>query len=394
MHVAAVTASHSLTELPGGILHVHTDQELGRLIERLRGDRLLALDTEAASFHRYQDRVYLIQISSRSITAVVDPLSVGDLSPIGGFLADPKIEVILHDADYDLRLLDKDLGFRARTIFDTRIASQFLGEPGIGLAALLEKYFQVTLDKRFQRADWSSRPLSSAMLAYAATDTRHLPDLRDALHEQLSARGRLAWAEEEFSLLESVRWAPREPDGDAYLRIKGARKLAPRSLAILRELHRWREGMAKRRDKAAFRILNNQPLLEIAKAPPANENDLEKMPGISREGVRRHGTAIMAAVERGRRLPDEDLPKLKRASRPKVDPDHGERLDRLKAARNAVAQRLELDPGVVCPNGTLEAVASRSPQTLEELIEVEGVRQWQVGEFGPELVAAITPGGD
>ena len=117
-------------------------------------------------------------------------------------LADPAVEIVFHDADYDLRLLDREYGFRANNLFDTRIAAQLLNEPGVGLAALLEKYLGVRLDKRFQRADWSARPLSAEMLAYAASDTRHLPELRDILRPQLEARGRLDWAEEEFGLLD------------------------------------------------------------------------------------------------------------------------------------------------------------------------------------------------
>src|ERR1043165_1432395 len=101
----------------------------------------VAIDTEAASFHRYHDRIYLIQVSTPTTTAVIDPLGVDDLSPIGGMLADFRIEKIFHDADYDLRLFDRQFGFRAKEIFDTRIAAQFINEPAIGLAALLEKYF-------------------------------------------------------------------------------------------------------------------------------------------------------------------------------------------------------------------------------------------------------------
>jgi ribonuclease D len=117
---------------------------------------LLAVDTEAASFHRYRDRMYLLQVSSRQRTAVVDPLAVRDLDALGRVLADPAVEIVFHDADYDLRLLEQEYGFRATRLFDTRIAAQLLNEPGIGLAALLDKHYGIKLDKRFQRADWSA----------------------------------------------------------------------------------------------------------------------------------------------------------------------------------------------------------------------------------------------
>ncbi len=391
MQVASVTPSipTASVELPPGVDYVRTDEQLHLLFRQLEGETLLALDTEAASFHRYEDRVYLIQLSSHTRTAVIDPLSVSDLSPIGQALADPGIEVVFHDADYDLRILDRDLGFRARSVFDTRIAAQLLREPGVGLAALLDKYLNVLVDKRFQRADWSARPLSAPMLAYAATDTHHLAELRDILNDQLEAKGRLAWAEEEFLRLEDVRWTARENSDLDFLRIKGARALPPRSLAILRELYRWREATARERDKAAFRILNNQPLLQLATTPPKDEAALTKVPGVGPETARRAGKAIIAAIERGLAVGEDDLPKTKRTPKPKADPSVDQRLARLKATRNAVSERFDLDPGVVCPNGTLEMIAGTAPRTREELLEIRAVRRWQVNEFGDELLKSV-----
>src|SRR3954463_4264053 len=160
---------------------IEKQAELERLFERLARDPLLAVDTEAASFHRHRDRVYLLQISSREETAVIDPLAVESLAPLGQMLGDARIEVVFHDADYDLRLLHQEYGFSAVNVFDTRVAAQLLNEPGVGLAAVLAKDLGGRLEKRFQRADWSARPLSREMLEYAAGDTHHLPVLRDVL---------------------------------------------------------------------------------------------------------------------------------------------------------------------------------------------------------------------
>ncbi|HVK00338.1 MAG TPA: ribonuclease D, partial [Gemmatimonadales bacterium] len=211
---------------------IRTEAELVALASGLRSEPLLAVDTEAASFHRYLDRVYLLQISSREETAVVDPLATGGLGPIGELLADPAIEIVFHDADYDLRLLNREYGYTAKHLFDTRIAAQLLNEPGVGLAALLEKYLSIRLDKRFQRADWSARPLSPEMLEYAASDTRYLPQLRDLLRQLLEERGRLGWAQEEFALLEDIRPTPPDQAEPGWLRVKGAKALRGRELAI------------------------------------------------------------------------------------------------------------------------------------------------------------------
>jgi ribonuclease D len=368
---------------------IETAADLAALVDRLRGEPLVAMDTEAASFHRFHDRVYLLQLSSRRETAVVDPLATGTLDPVGELLADPAIEIIFHDADYDLRLLDREYGFRAETLFDTRIAAQLLNEPGIGLAALLEKYQGVRLDKRFQRADWSARPLSADMLAYAASDTRYLPELRDILARQLEARGRMGWAREEFALLSGIRAADPDAAEPGWLRLKGAKALRGRELAVLREVWEWREGVARKADRATFRVLNNEPMLAIAKSPPADLAALKAIPGISSDQAERRGREILAAVRRGIELPDDQLPFIPRAPRRQPDLAFETRLERLKARRNALAEELELAPGVLCPNWTLEAIAREDPDTVERLEAVPELRRWQARTIGPALFDAL-----
>ena len=371
-------------------VEVIADQEsFDRLLDSLATEPLLAVDTEAASFHRYEDRVYLLQISSRNRTAVVDPLAVERFDRFASILADPQIEVIFHDADYDLRLLERQYGIRAARLFDTRIAAQFLNEPGIGLAALLQKYFGVTLNKKYQRADWSSRPLSDEMLAYAATDTHYLARLRDELRGQLDALGRLSWVEEEFALLEGVAWAAVEPGESSYLRLKGAKALKGRQLALLRALYDWREGTARRLDRASFRILNNEPLFTMARQPPRTLEELQRVKGVGPETIARRGAEILDAIEQAMAISERDLPRLPRPARRAPDPAADARLDRLKAARNLIAKRLDLAPGVACPNGTLEEIARQAPTTLDALEAIPAMRRWQREEFGKELLAAV-----
>ncbi len=368
---------------------IQTPAELEALVARLDREPLLAVDTEAASFHRYHDRVYLLQISSRSETAIVDPLAVGTLAPLARPLADPAIEVIFHDADYDLRLLDREYGFGATHLFDTRIAAQLLNEPGVGLAALLEKYFGLRLDKRFQRADWSARPLSPPMLEYAAADTRHLPELRDILRVRLEEKGRLSWAEEEFGFLSQIRGAPANGAEPGWLRMKGAKALRGRELAVLRELWEWREGSAQRADRATFRILNNEPMFAMAKQPPQDIAALRGIPGISADQAERRGREILAAVRRALEIPESELPRLERPARRRPDPALEARLERLKVARNQLAAKYDLAPGVLCPNGTLVAIAVVNPDTPERLADIRELRRWQFREFGGELLTAV-----
>ena len=360
-----------------------------RLVKEWKREPVLAVDTEAASFHRYLNRIYLVQVSTRTTTSIIDPVAIEDLSPFGEILADPRIEVVFHDADYDLRLFDHQYGFKVRSLFDTRTAAELLSEPGLSLAALLERYFDVKIDKRFQRADWSARPLTEEMLAYAAADTRNLVALRDLLAERLEQTGRLAWAKEEFARLEHVRWTVDEDREPAWLRIKGAKALRPRQLAILRELHGWRVGQATRLDRAEFRILGNDALLAIAREAPESPEALGSIRGVGRDTAERRGRNLLAAVRRGLKVPEQDLPAVPRPPRRQREPEIEARTARLKSVRTEVAARLGLDPGVICPNSVLDGIARANPTDLAGLRQVEGLKEWQVKEFGKALLGAI-----
>jgi ribonuclease D len=364
--------------------------DFDRFVAGLGSAPLLAVDTEAASFHRYKDRIYLIQLSTRDLTAVVDPVTVGDLSALGKLLTDPGVEILFHDADYDLRILHRDYGFHATRLFDTRIAAQLLNEPGIGLAALLEKYLQVTLDKKYQRADWSARPLTPEMLAYAAGDTRYLATLRDILKEKLQAKGRWSWAEEEFLLLEQVEWHNAGPPEEAYLRIKGAKTLRGHQLAVLRELYAWREAVASQLDRAPFRVLQNESMLAIAKGMPKDQDALRDLKALSPDQLRRRGDDLLQAVKRGASAPASSLPSFERTRRPPPDPAFDARLEKLKIARNKLAEEVDLQPGVLCPNGHLEAIARMESANVEALAGVEGMRKWQREVVGKGLIAALS----
>src|SRR5689334_4533927 len=182
-------------------LYLDKPAEVERFLNEISGVKELALDTEGASFHRFLDRIYLLQVSTREKSAIIDPLPIGAPAGLGRLLESKDVEVVFHDADYDLRLLHQDYGWHVTNIFDTRIAAQLLGIKSFGLAALLEQYFGVKLDKKHQRADWSMRPLTASMLEYAAQDTEYLLDLRERLGNELEKLHRSTWAAEEFGRL-------------------------------------------------------------------------------------------------------------------------------------------------------------------------------------------------
>lgn len=364
---------------------------LAQAVSRLTTRGRIAMDTEAASFHRYTDRVYLVQLSSDDETVLVDPLQLRDLGPIGAVLADERVEVVFHDADYDLRVLDRDFGFHARRVFDTRIAAHLLGEPGVGLSALLEKFFGVQLDKKLQRADWSRRPLPPDMVAYAAADTMYLLALRDQLERLMEQAGRLAWAREEFARLETIRWTPPEKD-DLYLRLSGAKALSPRAKVILKVLCEWREDVARSLDRPPFRVAPSEALVAVAREAPATPSALHRVAGLPQSIGRRHEEGLLGAVRRGLREEIRRTVRPRPAS-PRPDAETEIRLERLKSFRNHRAAALGLEPGVLCPNGTLLAIARTAPRTPAELANVAELRAWQRQALGEsELVAAARCG--
>ena len=373
-----------------GALYLDKIPEVDRFLSEISDVKELALDTEGASFHRFLDRIYLLQISTREQSAIIDPLPIGAPARLGQLLQSKAVEVVFHDADYDLRLLHQDYGWHVTNIFDTRIASQLLGIKSFGLAALLDQYFDVKLDKKHQRADWSMRPLTPDMLQYAAQDTRYLLQLKDQIKEQLERRGRLHWAEEEFARLEGTRWEAEE-SMEGFLRLKGARDLSRRELAVLREVANWRDTVAAQLDRATFRVMGNEALFEIARRAPKNATELGTIKGMPKGMIERAAADIISAIRRGMEAPEAELPKFPKGQRWNKDRDFDEKVNRLKAVRDAAATRLELDPGVLCSRERLENVARSGAKTIDDLAAVPELRRWQIEEMGEGFVRALQP---
>src|SRR6476469_1121135 len=360
-------------------LYLDKQSEVERFLNEISDVRELALDTEGASFHRFLDRIYLLQISTRERNAIIDPLPIGSPPKLGELLQNQNIEVVFHDADYDLRLLHQDYGWHVTNIFDTRVAAQLLGIKSFGLAALLEQFFDVKLDKKHQRADWSMRPLTPDMLEYAAQDTRYLLQLRDHMKSELQRRGRWHWAEEEFGRLEGTRWEAEE-SMEGFLRLKGARDLSRRELALLREVANWRDTVAAQLDRATFRVMGNEVLLDLARIAPRSVSELSAIKGMPRGMIERAGPDIIGAIRRGMEAPEAELPKFPRGQRWNKDRDFDDRVSRLKTVREEAASRLELDPGVLCSRERLENVARSGAKTLDDRLAVPDLRRWQIAQ--------------
>lgn len=367
-----------------------TSAEIAAFAAGLAKEPVIAVDLEADSMHNYQEKVCLLQFTTPQTTLLIDPLAGGDLSPLGPVLANPAIRKIFHAADYDTRCLARDFGFEIRGLFDTMVACQFLGEEKVGLADVLAKYFGVTLDKQFQRADWSIRPLPEGMIFYAAEDTRHLHRLCELLEARLAEKGRLEWVAEEFALLEQGRF--REQEGPLFLRFKGANQLDRRQLATLDALLTWRDGEARRKDRPPFKVIGNDILLALAKHAPLTLDAIKGIEGLPGWVAERFGKQVLPLIAAAQEIPVEQLPSFPRGERRERDPQAEKRMLKLKAWRTQVAAELAVEPGILINNALLEDLSRTPPRTVEELAGFAGMKRWQQREFGAGIVAALATG--
>jgi ribonuclease D len=368
------------------VIWIDRQEELDQELARISGQARIAIDTEADSFHSYYDKVCLIQLTTDGKDVLIDPLAGLDLDALGQIMGQRETLKILHGADYDLRILGRDYGFQINNLVDTMICAQLLGEPGIGLAALVKKHLDVDLDKSHQRADWARRPLPRPMLEYAAEDTRHLATLASMLQSQLETLGRWEWAQEEFERLESIRWNPPEANGEGWRKLKGASRLDPRDSEILRRLFEWRDEEARSRDVPPFRVLANETIMTIVRERPRGYTRLGEIKGISPGVLRRYGNPILEAVHAALALPEADLPRRGEAKKWKPDRELDRVVNRLKKVRDDVARELGIDSSVLAPKHVLTAVAEAKPRSVDELRSIEPLRRWQIEQLGERMV--------
>lgn len=365
---------------------------LRALVDHLRNEPVIGIDTEADSFHHYREKLCLIQISDRERDYIIDPLLVDDLAPLGEVLGDANIVKVLHGGDYDVVSLKRDYGLRIRNLFDTMIAAQFLALPRIGLADLIGRYFGHAIDKKYQRHDWASRPLLNEHLDYARGDTHFLLALREVLTVFLTRTGRLDAHAEECALLEERDWTRDDDDATAFLRVKKSNTLDADGLRVLRKLWRYRDGEARDLDRPAFKVLPEEVLLAVAVQRPTDDEGLHHVMRRGSSMHRKHGQALLQCVIEGL-ADDEPLPQREAGARRERKPEGGANIDRLlgplKDWRNRVVARRGLAPVVVANNNVLKEIARLMPTSLDELAAVPGIRRWQIADFGDELISVV-----
>lgn len=369
---------------------IRTPDALSALIAQTGGARILAVDSESDSLHHFPEKVCLVQVGHENgAVYLVDPLELPDLRPLGPILADPDIVKVLHGASYDLSSMKRDFGFEFAGIFDTMLAGQFLGLPELGLNAMLQRFLAVTPGRSRQKDDWAKRPLQPEQVAYAAEDVRHLIPLRERLQAELHGSGREAWLQEECQALEALPLAERVFDPEEYVRVKGAKDLDRRGLAVLRELFVAREAWAHAAGRPPFKVLVNESLIRVATDRPRTLKALQQIPGCSPKVVQRLGEGLLAAIGRAQAVPESELPVYPRPKKPRLLPAVQRRIEALVAWRTEAAGRLGLDPGLVLPRRLIERLAEEVPAGAEELGRVEGLRRWRIEALGAEILRVL-----
>lgn len=356
---------------------------LKRLVQILADQPNIAVDTESNSLFAYREQVCLIQFSTSKADYLVDPLAIGDLSPLGQIFEAAGIQKTFHAAEYDLLCLKRDFGFSFSNLFDTMVAARILGRREVGLGAILEAEFNIQVDKRHQRANWGHRPLPDYLLDYARQDTHYLLPIQKEFGRQLEEKGLLPLAQEDFQRL--CRIDPHPENGKtACWRVNGVHHLSPQHAAVLQELCRYRDDVARQRNRPLFKVISDTTLYAIASACPSNEEELKALPGMTPRQLNRHGKGLLEAVQRGLQAEPVHPP---RNARP--DERFMKRLEALKQWRKQKAKELEVESDIVLPRDLLNQLASRKPASLEAIGECLAEVPWRCERYGGEILKIL-----
>ncbi len=365
---------------------IDKQKDFNDLCSSLAKHEYISLDTESNSLYAYKEKLCLLQISSDRINAVVDTLAV-DLKPILPIFADPAVEKIFHSADSDIRVFKGAVKCTFVNIFDVMVAAKYLGIIKCGLDNMVKEFFQVELNKKFQKADWGRRPLTKEMLDYASSDTIYLKKLRDLLGAQLDEKGRLEEARGQFEHICRIEPTPMRFDESGFLTLKGARQLNGRGLAVLRELYIAREVAAIKKDSPPFKVISEDLMLRLSVAPREGLHNLSIFKGVSGYVLANHGPWIREALQKGLNAPPYHVPhrEISREKRAYFETVKN-RFKALKLWRKETAARRNMLPEAIMGNDILERVAMAQIRSVADLQVIRGMGAEKASLYGPELI--------
>lgn len=374
-----------------GNKHIWIDrtEELDRIIPDLEKEARVAVDLEADSMFHFREMVCLIQIATPEVTVLIDTLKVKDLNCLKPMFANPSVEKILHGSDYDVRSLYRDFEITINNLFDTELASRFMGIRETGLGSVLANRFAISLDKKFQKKDWSQRPLPREMIEYGARDVLYLLPLADQLKSELIGKNRLSWVVEECEHQSRVRPALTDEE-PLFLKVRGAGRLDRRSLAVLEKLLQYRLLKASQMNRPPFKILGNSAILDLAMKKPRNMEFLRELKILSPRQTDLFSKGLLTAVKGAMEVPEEGLPLYPHQRTPKIKPSVVKRIERLKTYRDQKAAELDMDPSLILSKAVIGDIAMKKPLNGEALHMVKGIRNWQKIAFGEEIIRCLS----
>ncbi len=356
---------------------------LKQLAHILADQPIIAVDTESNSLFAYREQVCLIQFSTLEADYLVDPLALADLSPLEPIFADIHIQKTFHAAEYDLLCLKRDFGFRFSNLFDTMLAARILGRKEVGLGSILEAEFNLQVDKRFQRANWGQRPLPDYLLDYACQDTHYLIPLSERMEPELEEKGLLALAQEDFQRLCKVEANP-ENGKNACWRVNGVHMLSPQQAAVLQELCKYRDEVARQRNRPLFKVISDHTLHAIASTSPSSLDELGTLPGMTQHQLNRHGKALLQAVQHGLQAKP-----LHRPHNVRPDDRFLVRVEALKQWRKLKARELGVESDIILPRDLLHILATRNPLKMDILGECLQDVPWRRERYGEEILRVL-----
>jgi len=367
---------------------IDTVAGLEKAVRVLEKGKTIAVDMEADSMYHFQEKVCLVQMATEKSTIVVDPLQVKNLSSLKPLFSNPDIKKIFHGADYDVRSFYRDFKIEINNLFDTEVACRFLGIKETGLEAVLKKYLDISLNKKYQKKDWSKRPLPQEMIDYAARDVIYLFTLAEICEKKLEKKGRLAWVLEECDSLSKVRpvLSDEEP---LFLKFKGAGRLKSRSLAVLEALLRFRKSIAKKKDKPMFKIIGNNSIMKITTEKPVTLRRLKGIKALSGKQINMYGSDLIKVVAGALKIPESKLPVYPRKKVPVLPYEVFGRIKALKSWRASKARALEIDSGMICNNVLITSIAIQNPVDRRAIERIKEMKNWQKKEFGQEIITLL-----
>ena len=367
---------------------VDTAAGLEKAVSVLEKENIIAVDLEADSMYHFKEKVCLIQLATEKTSVVVDPLPINNFSLLRPIFSNPDIKKVFHGADYDVRSLYRDFKININNLFDTELACRFLGIKETGLKAVLKMFFEVNIDKKYQKKDWSKRPLPEEMIEYASKDVIYLLPLAKILIDKLEEIDRLSWVLEECHNLSKVRsiLSDEEP---LFLKFKGAGRLKSRSLAVLEALLQYRKSVAEKNDKPLFKIIGNDSILKIATARPVTLRRLKNVNALSGRQISIHGNDLIKVMAGALKITERELPVYPRKTMSTMPSQVLERITVLKSWRDSKARALDMDPGILCNNALITAIAVKNPEDKKSMGTINEMKNWQKTAFGREIITVL-----